>query len=219
MTTEHVENQLSLKFGSRGPDGWAILPFAADNIRMMRNFLEPQNAAELQALLTDRVNWRRDSVSLFGKQHPIPRLHQWYGDPDAVYRWSGITMQPQPWLDELSELREQLQVLLGCQFNSTLINYYRDGNDSMGWHADDEKELGALPVIASVSLGASREFLLRSRCRKSDRSTHCITLEHGSLLVMAGDSQQKWQHSLPRRLRVRSPRINLTFRQVDSATA
>ncbi len=123
-------------------------------------------------------------------------------------------MHPQPWIDELIELRQQVEAAVGCRFNSVLVNLYRDGNDSMGWHADDEPELGERPVIASVSLGSARDFLLRPRNRSAGIANTRLQLSHGSLLVMAGSTQANWQHMVPKRKRIDTPRINLTFRDV-----
>ena len=216
MNSDHQQTKPTLALADAQPQDWEILPIANADIRLLRDFLPSKRASQLQELLTEQVAWRRDHVQLFGKRHPIPRLHQWYGEPGAIYRWSGIEMQPQPWLDELVLVRDRLQNLLDQTFNSTLINLYRDGNDSMGWHADDEKELGGQPVIASISLGSTRDFLLRPK-DKSTGATQSIPLTHGSLLLMKGQTQHQWQHSLPKRLRCREPRINLTFRQIETA--
>ena len=184
-------------------------------LRLWTGFLGDGEASRLQQQLTDGLAWQSDRVRLFGREHAIPRRHQWYGDPDARYRWSGLEMQPLPWTSELAELRERLGAATGVVFNSVLANLYRNGQDSMGWHADDEPELGEQPVIASISLGAERDLLLR---RKTDRvrgeRSVKLCLPHGSLLLMSGDTQRNWQHALPRRARLAEPRINLTFRRI-----
>lgn len=150
---------------------------------------------------------------MFGKEHDIPRLQQWYGDPGQVYVWSGIEMQPLPWLPEILEVRDAVQRATKRKFNSVLLNLYRDGNDTVGWHADDEPGLGLSPFIASLSVGAEREFVLR---RNEDKTVKIsVPLSHGSLLVMAGETQGNWQHAVPRRKRVTEPRINLTFREFE----
>ena len=161
------------------------------------DWLNPAQASGLQTQLAADIPWQRDDVTVFGRTHPIPRMHQWYGDPDCTYRWSQLEMQPQPWIKPLAELRDAVSDEAGCQFNSVLANLYRDGNDSMGWHADDEAELGEQPVIASVSIGAVRDFHLRRR--DGSGGTVKLSLEHGSLLIMSGHSQRDWQHSLPKR--------------------
>jgi len=187
------------------------------DIRVWPAFLGVDEADRSLAHLRQDLPWRRDQVRVFGREHPIPRLHSWHGDSDARYRWSGLTQLPQAWTPALAALRERLEACLDRRFNSVLANLYRDGHDHMGWHADNEPELGDEPVIASVSLGAQRDFLLRYRGRGAAVETRRIALPHGSLLVMQGPTQQYWQHSLPRRLRVTEPRINLTFRNVIGA--
>lgn len=177
------------------------------------DFLSAAEAQHYFETLHEQVQWQRDSVSLFGKSHPIPRLHQWYADPGVRYRWSGLDMEPLIWLAPLSELRERLAAICDTPFNSVLVNLYRDGNDSMGWHADNEPELGPQPVVASLNLGVSRDFQLRrTGTTRVDRS---CALPGGSLLLMAGTSQHDWQHAVPKRKRVTGARINLTFRWVN----
>jgi alkylated DNA repair dioxygenase AlkB len=197
---------------SAAPEGWA-LPDA--ELSLDRGFLPRAEADRLFAVLRDEVAWRQDEVLVFGRRHAVPRLHQWYGEPGLVYRWSGIAMAPEPWTPALAAIRRRLEARVGVRFNSALVNLYRDGRDCVGWHADDEAELGPRPQIASVSLGAGRDFLLRHRERR-DLGTTKIHLTHGSLLLMGGATQEAWVHALPRRLRVREPRINLTFRTIVS---
>lgn len=140
-----------------------------------------------------------------------PRLSAWYADPGVCYRYSGIRLEDRPWHPRLAELRERLEAELGVSFNSVLCNAYRDGQDAMGWHADDEPELGTRPVIASLSLGHART--LRLRPRTGGPSTGHF-LESGSLLLMEGRSQADWQHAVPRTRRASGLRINLTFRRI-----
>jgi len=186
----------------------------AEDIEFCPGFLSVAESDNYLQALSEQVVWRRDEVTLFGRTHPIPRLHQWYADKGLSYTWSGLTMQPQPWFTELQNLRNAVAPFAGEAFNSVLINLYRDGNDSMGWHSDDEAELGPAPVIASVSLGAARDFQLRER---GGVGKHTVQLTHGSLLVMRGATQSRWQHALPKRRRVVEPRINLTFRRIIAA--
>jgi alkylated DNA repair dioxygenase AlkB len=169
-------------------------------------------AARLFATLRDAVPWEVHRIRLFGREHASPRLSCWIGDPAAVYRYSGTRFAPHPWLPELAALRERLRAELGAPFNSVLANLYRDGRDAMGWHSDDEPELGPAPVIASVSLGAPRRFVLKHR--RDPALRHALVLEPGSLLVMAGATQRHWKHALPRTAKPVGARINLTFRQV-----
>lgn len=169
-------------------------------------------AARLFATLRDAVPWEVHRIRLFGREHASPRLSCWIGDPAAVYRYSGTRFAPHPWLPDLAALRERLCAELGAPFNSVLANLYRDGRDAMGWHSDDEPELGPAPVIASVSLGAPRRFVLKHR--RDPALRHALVLEPGSLLVMAGATQRHWKHALPRTAKPVGARINLTFRQV-----
>lgn len=142
-----------------------------------------------------------------------PRRCAWYGDAGARYGYSGLALEPLAWTPALARLRAALRATLGIRFNSVLANLYRDGHDRMGWHADDEAALGPAPVIASVSLGATRRFVLRHRTR-ADLPMGELHLEHGSLLVMAGSTQRCWKHALPAAARVAGARVNLTFRTV-----
>ena len=158
--------------------------------------------------------WRQDRITLFGRTSDVPRLTAWYGDPGCSYRYAGLQLDPLPWTPTLQALRPRVEAAAGTAFNSVLLNLYRSGDDSMGWHADDEPELGPAPVIASVSLGAARTFQLKHR---QDRGQPRIDLElaHGSLLVMYPPTQSHWLHGVPKRRRGEpGPRINLTFRHV-----
>jgi alkylated DNA repair dioxygenase AlkB len=170
-----------------------------------------QADALMHALLT-QVPWETHRIRMFGRWLDSPRLSCWMGDAEAHYRYSGADFAPHPWAPAVRELREQLQ--LGCDgsFNSVLLNRYRDGRDSMGWHSDDEPELGATPLIASLSLGASRRFLLRRRDDPAQKAEYL--LGHGDLLLMRGHCQRDYQHALPKTARVSGERINLTFRQI-----
>lgn len=179
-------------------------------------FLAPEEAASLFTELLAGIRWRQDTIKLWGKVHDVPRLQQWFADDGMAYTWSGIRMEPEPWNAPLERLRCRLQEALGLRFNTALANLYRDGNDTVGWHADDEPELGEAPTIASISLGATRDFVLRHRTETERVQT--ISLAHGSLLVMQGDTQKHWRHCVPRRKRVHAPRINLTFRHVTPST-
>lgn len=180
------------------------------------NFLAERQADRWLQRLWGELKWRRQEITLFGRRIMQPRLIAWYGDPDAVYAYSGLTLQPLPWHPLLLELKDRLEAATGGRFNSTLANAYRDGRDSMGWHSDDEKELGSAPLIASVSLGEERRFLVRPKHRPAGTrpASQGMTLGHGSLLLMRGDSQRLYQHSLPRTRRPIGLRINLTYRLV-----
>ena len=168
-------------------------------------------ADELFTKLRQAVPWETHRIRLFGRWVDSPRLSCWIGDREAVYTYSGTRFEPHPWPAALRELRRRLAAELGCEFNSVLANRYRDGRDYMGWHSDNEATLGVKPVIASVSLGASRRFVLKHRHSLSKLE---LSLPHGSLLVMAGETQTHSQHALPRTARPVGERINLTFRRV-----
>ncbi|MDO6390583.1 alpha-ketoglutarate-dependent dioxygenase AlkB [Pontibacter sp. BT731] len=173
------------------------------------HFFKKEESDLYLQLLTEEVAWQQEEIRMFGKQLPLPRLTAWYGDKG--YTYSGLYNAPQPWLPILLELKERVEASSGDRYNSVLLNYYRHGQDSMGWHADDEKALG--PGIASISFGGERDFAFRHRRRK-DLPTVKLTLQHGSLLLMQGATQQHWQHQLPKTSRQIAPRINLTFRTI-----
>lgn len=157
------------------------------------------------------INWQQERLFIFGRWVLVPRLMAWYGDSDATYRYSGVDHQATPWLPLLSELRIELQSYCQHRFNSVLANLYRNGQDSMGCHADNEQELGSTPLIASLSFGDCR--LLRFKHCQSGQK-HEIELKHGDLLIMAGKLQAYWKHELPKTRIPKQPRINLTFRQI-----
>jgi len=155
--------------------------------------------------------WRRDEIFLFGRWVAQPRLTALYGD--APYSYSGITMHPQAWIPELLTIKHAVEKHAGQTFNTVLANLYRNGHDSMGWHSDDEKELGQNPVIASVSFGAVRKFQLKHKYNKVQRVVN-VPLQHGSLLLMKGHAQHFWKHAVPKEPNVEGMRINLTFRKI-----
>lgn len=176
-------------------------------------FYQPDIAAQLFAQLRDDIAWQQGNVQIFGKVHKEPRLTAWFGDKDARYRYSGRDLMPQAWTPVLADIKQAVETHTGHRFNSVLLNYYRDEKDGMGWHSDDEAELGAQPVIASLSLGAGRRFKLRQKSA-AQKQLLSITLGDGDLLVMAGAMQENWQHSVPKETRPQSARINLTFRLI-----
>lgn len=184
------------------------------HLQFQSNFMNKSQAADLFDDLQHNVDWQEEFLWLFGQQRKAPRLIAWYGEPEAEYRYSGQTHQPSPWLPSLLDLKVLLEQQLDCSFNSVLCNLYRDGQDSMGWHADDEKELGHEPVIASINLGANRAFHLKHKKVSSLR--HKMRLTSGSLLVMRGATQKFWLHQVPKEKKVTEPRINLTFRQIHT---
>ena len=167
--------------------------------------------------LTHETPWRQEQIRLFGREVTVPRLTAWVADEGLTYTYSGLTHEPSPWTDTLRAIRRRLHETTGIDFNGVLLNRYRDGEDSMGWHADDEPELGPAPTIASVSLGAIRTFQLKHRTRK-DVARVDVDLAHGSLLVMRPPTQAHWLHQIPKRRGRDAPgeRINLTFRRIES---
>jgi len=166
----------------------------------------------MRALL-DHIAWRSEDIVVWGKRYRQPRLIAWYGDRGHSYTYSGIRFEPLPWTDVLASIRGCVQAATKIEFNSVLLNYYRDQNDSMGMHSDDEPELGPRPIIASVSLGSERTFVLKHRTRKDLKRVR-LPLQSGSLLVMQGDTQRNWKHGIDKQRRPCGPRINLTFRRI-----
>ena len=183
-------------------------------LRLWSGWLD--GGADLLPRLRNEVPWRQETVSVWGRSHLVPRLTCWMGDAGASYRYSGLRLQPEAWTPLVSSLRQRLEQAAGCRFHAVLLNLYRDGHDRMGWHADDEPELDPEAPIASLSLGASRCFQLRSQRPGEDgrRETIALDLGDGDLLLMDPPTQRHWQHQLPARRGVRAPRLNLTFRRL-----
>jgi alkylated DNA repair dioxygenase AlkB len=177
-------------------------------------FLKTAESAALFDQLHATLAWEQSVITLFGRQVPIPRRNAWYADEGCHYRYSGTSFKPAPWTRELQTLRRDINTRFGLTLNSVLANLYRSGSDSMGWHSDDEPELGPLPTIASLSLGGSRRFLLRPKDPEAREHQLEFELTNGSLLLMAGSVQHLWKHSVPKTAKAVQPRINLTFRQV-----
>jgi alkylated DNA repair dioxygenase AlkB len=162
--------------------------------------------------LLNTVNWQQLPIKIFGKEVMQPRLTAWFADEGTQYAYSGLTLQAFEWTESLLEIKTRVEKVSDCKFNSALLNLYRDGNDSMGWHRDNEKELGVNPPVASVSFGETRKFQLRTYVNKSDLIT--IPLQHGSFLLMKDETQHYWEHRVPKELRIKGSRINITFRGV-----
>ncbi len=187
-----------------------LLPYDGE-VRLLTDVFSESD--KLLARLIADLEWTQRQIVVFNKLHDEPRLSAWYGDAASVYTYSGITLAPLDWVEPLISIREECEQLSNARFNAVLANFYRDGADSMGWHADDEPELGAAPTIASVSLGAERRFDMRHRQTKE---VVRIPLPHNSLLIMSGSCQTHWMHAVARTKRVREPRINLTYRWIHS---
>ena len=176
------------------------------------DWLQAEQADALFAELRDSIEWETHRIRLFGREVDSPRLSSWIGDEGASYTYSGARFLPYPWPHALADVRRQLARELDCDFNSVLANRYRDGRDYMGWHSDNESALGPQPIIASLSLGATRRFVLKER--QEPRRRLALELPPGSLLVMRGDTQQNYRHALPRTAKPVGERINLTFRRI-----
>ena len=174
-------------------------------------FTDPESVGYLQCLL-EGADWRQDRITLFGRTVNSPRLTAWYGEAGVIYAYSGLSLVARGWLAGLLDIRERVGQAAGTDFNSVLLNLYRNEADSMGWHSDDETSLGANPVIGSVSFGAARTFQLQHKRHKASRSV--IELTDGSLLLMSGPTQHHWRHRVPKSNAPCGPRINLTFRTI-----
>ncbi len=175
------------------------------------DFLSKEEANAYYNEIQNTLPWRQETIKVYGKDVVSPRLQSWHGDRSTPYQYSNIKMQPNAWVSCLSELKSRCEEAVDAKYNSVLVNYYRDGNDAMGWHADDESELGVDPTIASLTLGCERTFSFKHIKTKQRID---IPLANGSLLIMTGTTQRYWQHALPRRKRITQGRINLTFRYI-----
>lgn len=182
------------------------------NITYYPDFLDPKIAGRYLQIFLKELNWQQHDITIFGKKIPQPRLTALYAINDAPYSYSNLTLIPEKFTPELLKIQQKLKVLTGKNFTHCLANFYRDGNDSMGWHSDDENALGKDPVIASVSLGGVRNFQLKHKNITDQKFK--LDLEHGSLLLMAGSTQHFWKHQLPKTKKQVDPRINLTFRTI-----
>ncbi len=174
------------------------------------NFFESSRANELFEKLKNEIPWQQDQITVFGKTHPQPRLTSLFGNQGKPYSYSSIVMQPNAWNPLLMFIKNEIELICNENFTTVLLNYYRDGKDSNGWHADNEKELGRNPVIASVSFGSMRPFHLKHNTIKDQKLK--INLENGSLLIMKGTTQHFWKHQISKTAVSIGPRINLTFR-------
>jgi len=177
-------------------------------------FLSAEEADLLFQELSTSIQWREETIRMFGKWVLQPRLTAWYGDEGVTYSYSGRKMEPEKWTPALELLKKKVELQLKTPFNSVLLNFYRNGKDSMGWHRDNEPELGKNPIIASLSLGAERIFKVRTYDKSQPKQEVKILLGHGSLLVMQKDMQSLFEHELPKSAKVQHARINLTFRQI-----
>ena len=189
------------------------VPLQDAEIYYLRELPLAQTAEGLMTQLIDEVPWRAENIVVWGKTFLQPRLTAWYGDNGANYSYSGIHLDPLPWTHTLIDIKNRVETLAGIDFNSVLLNYYRDHRDSMGLHSDEEPELGRRPVIASVSLGEERTFVLKHKTRRDLRSVR-LKLASGSLLLMKGETQHYWKHGIEKETRPCGPRVNLNFRRI-----
>lgn len=179
---------------------------------LYRRAFAPTDSARLFDALRRETSWRQHVITLHGRAIASPRLSAWHGDPEAAYSYSGLRLEPAPWTPTLRIVRERVETLAAARFNSVLLNLYRDGQDGMGWHSDDEPELGRNPVIASVSFGAARRFLMQHKKRRLRVE---LRLEDGDVLVLGGATQHCWRHHVPKTRQPTDSRINLTFRSIQ----
>lgn len=206
-------HQTSSLFDS--PADLESIPLIDGKLNFAEHFYSLAQTDALFAQLLNDTPWRQDNIQVWGKTHLQPRLTAWHGEPDTAYSYSGIQLTPNAWTPILLKIKNDISAATGHPFNSVLLNLYRDQRDSMGWHSDDEPELGQNPVIASLSLGATRTFKLKHKTRAEQKILN-LDLQHGSLLVMASSTQHHWLHSISKQTRMIAPRINLTFRQIIS---
>ena len=183
------------------------------DVILYEDLFTKKEAETLQKNLVEKIQWRQDKIKMFGKLLDQPRLTAFYGDANKPYSYSGIMMAPVDWNEDLLFIKNRIEKFVNIRFTSVLLNYYRDGKDSMGWHADDEKELGQNPIIGSVSFGETRNFQMRHKTQKEIKKVD-IPLSNGSFLLMKGATQHFWQHQIPKTSRELSSRINLTFRVI-----
>ncbi len=186
-----------------------LLPFDGEAF-YYPNLFSLQEAGKYFHHLKEHISWKQEPIKIFGKQIMQPRLTAFYGDANKAYSYSGIIMHPMEWNEDLLQIKERIEAISTVNFNAALLNQYRSGQDSMGWHRDNEKELGANPVIGSVSFGATRKFQLRNY--KDKNIVRSIELGNGSFLLMKGTTQHFWEHQLPKTGKAIGPRINITFR-------
>lgn len=196
----------------REPVSFCQMDMPDADVRLAAPLFSEQEANRLFTVLRRDIQWQQKEIRLYGRIHPQPRLTAWYGDPDTAYSYSGITLTALPWTPVLLAIKDRVEEVSQATFNSVLLNLYRDGSDSMGWHADDEPELGKNPIIASVSLGQPRILQMKHRYKSSEKQS--IPLANGSLLLMRGTTQHHWLHQVAKSRRPMGERINLTYRLV-----
>jgi len=182
------------------------------DVRFYPEFFDKVESDYYFEKLINEITWKQEPIIIFGRKVMQPRITAWYGDDGRNYSYSGITMTPRAWTGFLSEIKKRVEWVSGVKFNSALLNQYRNENDSVGWHRDNEKELGTNPIIGSVSFGFTREFQFRHHSQKTLKTS--VSLSHGSVLIMKGDTQHHWLHSIPKNKGPAGARVNITFRVI-----
>ncbi|RKR82743.1 alkylated DNA repair dioxygenase AlkB [Mucilaginibacter gracilis] len=183
-----------------------------DILEYKPNFFDANESRQIFKTLLEQTPWKQESQYMYGREVKTPRLTAWYGDESSYYKFSGQQFIPLKWTDQLLNIKLKIEPAAGVLFNSVLLNYYRDNNDSVAWHSDDEPELGINPLIASVNFGQTRRFDVRHKANHKQK--YSVNLENGSLLLMKGDVQHQWEHQVPKSAKVLKGRINLTFRTI-----
>jgi len=194
-------------------DGLEHIPVQGTEMYYLRHLPLVQPPHIVMGRLIDEVPWRAENIVVWGRSYPQPRLIAWYGDVGKNYTYSGIHLEALPWTRVLLDIKSRVEAVAGTDFNSVLLNYYRDHRDSMGLHSDDEPELGERPILASLSLGEERTFILKHKRKKALRPVR-LKLASGSLLLMKGDTQRYWKHGIDKETCPCGPRVNLTFRRI-----
>lgn len=192
----------------------SALPIQDAEVYYLEQFPLEEVPLTIMRRLISETPWRAENVVVWGKTYPQPRLIAWYGEFGRNYTYSGISLNPLSWTKNLLDLKQRVEAVARENFNSVLLNYYRDNRDSMGFHSDDEQELGTRPIIASLSLGAERTFVLKHKRNKA-AAPFRLKLASGSLLLMKGETQHYWKHGIAKESRPCGPRVNLTFRRIQ----
>lgn len=206
-----ISHKVERQFNFGEDNAWLTMPDA--QVAFFPEFFQPNESDQIFLKLFNQTNWRQEKIRVYGKHLDLPRLTAWYGDPGKAYSYSGISMLPDSWTENLLKIKQRVDAAAGVRFNSVLLSLYRTGEDSLSWHQDDEPELGEDPVIASLSFGGTRSFQFKHKARK-ELNRLSIDLTHGSLLIMKGPTQRFWVHQVPKTSQQVRPRINLTFRVI-----
>jgi alkylated DNA repair dioxygenase AlkB len=213
----HIEDPVNLSLWAEAESVISSLPKTLSmpdgDVIIYHHFFDKEASDSFFQQLLTEIKWRQDIIKYYGKEINLPRLTAWYGDRGKSYTYSGIPMNPEPWTAPLRSVKKKIEEIAKVDFNSVLLNLYRNGRDGVSWHSDNEPELGENPVVGSVSFGQTRTLQFRHRLRK-DLGRVDVNLTHGSLLLMKGTTQRFWQHQIPKTTRPLAHRINLTFRVI-----